>query len=210
MATDAVSRIVDEVKTPRARGFCAAASSVTARRVLTAGDARAGFQQVVHPVMEGAAGRADTSLHPSPERRRGKSPRVAILIATVAALIAVALTVIVIARVLDRSDDTLTFLKPDPTRVVFDRTGPQEGLVTLRNTSAETPVVLRAPRVTGTGEVAFSVDKGTCRDALDPGRSCEMTVRFAPPRSGTFVATLVVQTDRGPAPEVELVGTAQL
>jgi hypothetical protein len=36
-----------------------------------------------------------------------------------------------------------------------------------------------------------------------------MTIRFAPPGSGTFISALVVQTDLGPGPDVELVGTAQ-
>jgi hypothetical protein len=140
-------------------------------------------------------------------RRRSLTPRVAILIATVLVLIAVAVTATV--KVLHSSDERLTFLRLDPTRVVFDETGPREALLTVRNTSAAVGVVLHEPRIKGPGVVAFSVDGGTCRAALDPGRSCQMTVRFAPLRSGTFVATLVVQTDMGPAPDVELVGTAQ-
>lgn len=157
---------------------------------------------------DGAGPHADTRPPPSPRRRRSRTPRVAILIATVLALIAVAVTVTV--TVLDSSDEPLTFLRPDPSRVVFDGTGPREGMLTVRNTSAEARVVLQEPRMKGPGRVAFSVDEGTCRAALDPGRSCEMTVRFAPPQSGTFITTLVVQTDLGPAPDVELVGTAQL
>lgn len=156
---------------------------------------------------DGAAPEADTRPRPPPGRGRSLTPRVAVLIATVVALIAVAVTAAVTG--LDAPDEPLTFLRPDPSRVVFDRTGPREGLVTLRNTSAEAVVVLLEPRITGPGLVVFSVDEGTCRAALDPGRSCEMTVRFAPSRSGTFIATLVVQTDLGPAPDVELVGTAQ-
>jgi hypothetical protein len=160
-------------------------------------------------MMDGAAPQADTRPRPSPGKRRSGTPRVAILIATALALIAVAVTVTVTGMVLESSDEPLAFLRPDPSRVVFDRTGPREGLVTVQNTSPEAAVVLQEPRITGPGRVAFSVDEGTCRAALDPGRSCEMTVRFAPPRSGTFIATLVVQTDLGPAPDVELVGTAQ-
>lgn len=157
---------------------------------------------------DGAAPQADTEARPSRGRGRSLAPRVAVLIAIVLALIAVAVTVTV--RVFDSSDQPLTFLKADPRRVVFDRTGPHEALLTVRNTSADAGVMLQESRIEGSGRAAFSVDQGTCRGALDPGRSCEMTVRFAPPGSGTFMSTLVVQTDKGPAPDVELVGTAEL
>ena len=154
-----------------------------------------------------AAPHATLGPRPSPGRTRSLTARVAILIASVLVLIAVAVTVTV--RVFDSSDEPLTFLKPDPQRVVFDRTGPHEALLTMRNTSADVGVVLHEPRIEGSDRAAFSVDQGTRGVALDPGRSCEMTVRFAPPGSGTFVSTLVVQTDKGPAPDVELAGTAQ-
>lgn len=157
--------------------------------------------------MDGAAPQVHRRPSPSPAPRRPPSPRLVFLIGAVAALVVVGVAVTLL--VANSSDDRVTFVKPDPGRIVFDPAGPRDALVTIRNTSATTTVVLQEPAVTGPGRAAFSVRRGSCQDALGPGRTCEMAVRFEPLRSGTYIASVAVPTDKGRAPDVELVGDAQ-
>jgi hypothetical protein len=97
-----------------------------------------------------------------------------------------------------------------PSRVVFDVLGPREGLVTVRNTSPTVAITWRAFTIGGVDRSAFSASDVTCGTRLDPNRSCDVKVRFVPPHSGDFIATLVLQPEGAAAREVELVGKALL
>ena len=100
-------------------------------------------------------------------------------------------------------------MRISPSRLSFDARGARESLVTLTN-PVTSPIVIRSVRLSGSDRAAFAVDRGPCRDALQPGQSCDMTVRFVPPHSGTFTVDLVIRSDRGPARKVPVAGTATL
>jgi hypothetical protein len=97
----------------------------------------------------------------------------------------------------------------DPAEVTFQVVGPRESLVTVRNIG---PVAIswRPPSVTGADRSAFTGTDVSCGARLDPNRTCQVRVRFAPGRSGDFTATLVLQPENGLAQEVKLVGKALL
>ena len=101
-------------------------------------------------------------------------------------------------------------LRVDPSSVKFEVLGPKEQVVTVRNQSTTAPVSLRPVSVSGPDRAAFTASDVSCGSRLDPGRTCDVRVRFAPSRSGDFAGRLVVQPDAGPAMEVDLVGKALL
>jgi hypothetical protein len=100
-------------------------------------------------------------------------------------------------------------MRVSPSRLSFDARGARESLVTLTN-PVTSPIVIRSVRLSGSDRAAFDVDRGLCGDVLQPGQSCDMTVRFVPPHSGTFAGNVVIQSDVGPAREVPVAGTAAL
>ena len=100
-------------------------------------------------------------------------------------------------------------MRISPSRLSFDAAGQRESLVTLTN-PVTSPIVIRSVRLSGSDLAAFAVDRGSCNDVLQPGQSCDMTVRFVPHHSGTFAVDLVIQSDAGPAREVPIAGTASL
>lgn len=107
------------------------------------------------------------------------------------------------------SEATATYTV-DPPAVSFRPIGGRTATVTVRNTGT-VEVDVRRVAVEGPGGQAFSVDAGGCTGtAVDPGRSCAITVAFAPEGSGATEATLVVEVEGAPAKEVALSGAALL
>jgi hypothetical protein len=100
-------------------------------------------------------------------------------------------------------------MRASPSRLSFDAGRARESLVTLAN-SGTSAIVFRSVTISGSDRAAFGVDPGTCGDVLHPGQSCDLTVRFVPPHTGTFAADLVVRPDVGPARELPVTGSAAL
>ncbi len=97
----------------------------------------------------------------------------------------------------------------EPTSVSFQAVGSRQAKVKVRNTGT-VPLTVESPTVTGDDADRFSASEGSCDEALDPGRSCELEVTFSP-RTGTFTAVLVVEAEGGAkASEVPLKGSAVL
>jgi hypothetical protein len=61
-------------------------------------------------------------------------------------------------------------------------------------------------RVTLTGAAAFTIAGDTCR-SLGPGKTCTVTVRFAPASAGTVAATLIAAAKKGAVATDALTGT---
>jgi hypothetical protein len=91
----------------------------------------------------------------------------------------------------------------DPPSVTFEALGSRKATVKVVNTGS-VAVAIQPPSVEGTNPTAFSASG--CSRQLAPGRSCDVEVTFAPPRGGTYTATLVVHASGGPAREVSLTG----
>ncbi len=96
-----------------------------------------------------------------------------------------------------------------PTALEFEPVGDKEAGVKVSNTG-EVSLRLNEPTITGADAGQFRASSGTCDEALGPGRSCELNVRFTA-KPGRFEATLVV-TARGAAKasEVPIVATGLL
>jgi hypothetical protein len=140
-----------------------------------------------------------------------------VLAAAVPVVVALILIVAVVAVVqpawLGFEDETeanapIRSMRISPSRLSFDARGERESLVTLTNPGTS-PIVIRSVRLSGSDRAAFDVDRSLCRDALQPGQSCDMTVRFVPPHSGTFSVDVVIESDVG-SREVPVAGTAAL
>lgn len=82
-------------------------------------------------------------------------------------------------------------LAVSPTSVDLTLLAP-EATVTVRNTG-DAPVDVRPPNITGSDADSFEVaDDGCSGSDLDPGRSCEVTVRLDTGSPGDYQAVLVV------------------
>ena len=88
-----------------------------------------------------------------------------------------------------------------PDTLEFEPVGAKEAAVKVTNTG-EVSLRVNEPTVTGADAGQFRASAGTCDEAVDPGRSCELNVRFTA-KPGTFEATLLV-TARGAAKATEV------
>ncbi len=77
-----------------------------------------------------------------------------------------------------------------PTSLSFRPAGDSEANVKVVNTG-EVSLRVQDPSVTGDDADRFEASRGSCDQPVEPGRSCELNVRFMP-RTGTFEAILVV------------------
>jgi hypothetical protein len=93
----------------------------------------------------------------------------------------------------------------EPSRVTFEALGQREVLVTVRN-NGTSAITWRPFTMSGPDAAAFSVTDVSCLPQVAAGRSCEVRVRFAPPRSGDYAARLVVEPQGGTAREVDVTG----
>jgi hypothetical protein len=93
----------------------------------------------------------------------------------------------------------------DPASLDFAALGPKELTVTVKNTSAAVPLTVQVPEFTGTDASRFQATDVSCtKGPLEPNRTCQLKVTFAP--TGTlrnYSATMVVSA-RGAARAVEV------
>lgn len=109
----------------------------------------------------------------------------------------------------EASGDARPEFAVQPASVSFGTVGSRDAKVTVRNTG-DVDLRLETPTITGDDPDRFSVNEGTCNGVVDPGRSCELDITFAP-KSGTFDAVLVVEAEDGTkAQEVPLEASAVL
>lgn len=96
-----------------------------------------------------------------------------------------------------------------PAEVDFSRLSTRETFVKIENVGTNA-IPFDAPTVSGPNRTNFTatpVDSSCTR--LDPNRSCQIKVTFAPPGAGQYSATLVIDpTGAPPAKEVALKGSA--
>ena len=96
----------------------------------------------------------------------------------------------------------------EPDSLSFQPVGSREAKVKVRNTG-RVELELEAPTVTGEDADRFKASEGNCTGTVDPGRSCELEVRFDPNKPGSFSALLVVDAAGGAtAAEVPLKGSS--
>jgi len=99
----------------------------------------------------------------------------------------------------------------EPASLTFEPLKPAEATVFVFN-SGDVPLTMRAPTFSESGARIFTVTDETCtKSTLAPGRSCEITVRFAAPQIGKYSSKLVVVASNAPRQaEVELTGERSL
>jgi len=97
--------------------------------------------------------------------------------------------------------------KPKPPALAFTPSSYDYTQVTTGQTASKTFTLTNtgkrasgALRLQLAGAAAFSITGNTCsRKGLRPGKSCTVTVRFAPTSSGTVTATLTAAGKKKPA-----------
>ena len=102
-------------------------------------------------------------------------------------------------------------LTVDPASVDFSLIGSRQTTITVRNTG-DTPLTVKAPTVGGSGAVHFVAGDVSCtRETLQPGRSCEVQVAFAPKSGGAVSAVAVIAANEvSRQTEVQLKGSTLL
>lgn len=80
----------------------------------------------------------------------------------------------------------------DPTNIDFAVFGSPQATIKVRNTG-EVPLTVKTPTVSGAGSVHFVAGDVSCtREPLQPGRSCDVQVAFAPKAAGAVSAVVVI------------------
>ena len=86
-----------------------------------------------------------------------------------------------------------------PSQVTFDLLRQADQVVTVKNTGQAAAFMWRDVSIQGPGQAAFTL-QGSCGSSLEPGRTCDILVRFTPPRSGDYSARLVFRRQPAPRP----------
>lgn len=94
----------------------------------------------------------------------------------------------------------------DPPRIMFEPLSSRETVVKVTNTSFLVPIAWTPFSVEG----QFTATDVSCGARLEPGRTCEIRVRFTPPKAGDYTGRLILQPENGPAREVGLAGKSLL
>lgn len=98
-----------------------------------------------------------------------------------------------------------------PTSVDFAVVGSRQTTVVVRN-SGDVPLTIKTPTVSGSGAAHFVAGDVSCtKEPLQPGRSCEVQVAFAPKSGGAAAAVAVIAASEAPRQiEVQLKGSTLL
>lgn len=98
-----------------------------------------------------------------------------------------------------------------PTSVDFAVVGSRQATIVVRNTG-EVPLTIKTPTVSGSGAAHFVAGDVSCtKESLQPGRTCELQVAFAPKSGGAVSAVAVIAAAEAQRQtEVQLKGSTLL
>ena len=98
-----------------------------------------------------------------------------------------------------------------PTSVDFAVVGSRQATIVVRNTG-EVPLTIKTPTVSGSGAAHFVAGDVSCtKEPLQPGRTCELQVAFAPKSGGAVSAVAVIAAAEAQRQtEVQLKGSTLL